>query len=479
MADTAATTRPPAPLSESGYVNGDGAVWQYAADSGEDNPALQWPECINTYDRMEREDAQVTSVLTAVQLPIRRTQWRVQPNGARPEVVELIARDLGLPIEGQSAEQEDAPRGRTRGRFSWTTHLEQAMSMFQFGHAFFEQVARYDDSDGLFHLHKLAPRAQNTITRINVALDGGLESIVQKPPASMRVFKDEPIPVDRLVAYVFRQRPGVWYGRSMLRPAYKHWMLKDDLLRTHATMIRRNGLGMPVYENAEGATADDVAAGRRIASQAQAGRAAGVSTPNGAKFRFAGVEGALPDALPGVKYHDEQIGRAALTHFLNLGQQTGSWALGAEFANFFIMTLQTTAQQICDVANQHIVEDLVDWNWGPSEQAPRLVFDEIGTQQPAVAEALKILVDAGILFPDRRLEEAVRERYGLPAKDTPPPARQPAPGPPDNALPAEFVAQVRAQVRAEVERQVISDMARTPRGRMTTDSTQGVLFDAE
>ena len=421
MADTA-EKKPPAPTYETGYVNGNGSTWQFAHDADEQTPELRWPECVKTFAKMEREDAQVTSVLRAVQLPIRRTIWRVDPNGARDEVVQLVPPPLTFPTPGPPNHDPENPaaKGRSRGRFSWSAHLVEALTMLKHGHSFFEQKYRYDEAANLHHLVKLGPRKQNTISKINVALDGGLESIEQAPPAGMAIFKSEPISVSRLVAYVNDPEPGVWTGRSLLRPAYKHWMLKDRLLRGHAAMNERNGMGVPIYEGADGATKEDLDKGAEMASKYRSGQAAGGATPFGAKLAIRGVEGNLPDPLPGVKYHDEQIGRSALTHFLNLGQQTGSWALGSEFANFFIMTLQTVAEYVCEIANQHIVEDLVDVNWGVEEQAPLLVFDEIGSQHAAVAEALKILVDAGILFPDRKLEEAVREKYGLPTKDTAP-----------------------------------------------------------
>lgn len=44
------------------------------------------------------------------------------------------------------------------------------------------------------------------------------------------------------------------------------------------------------------------------------------------------MSGDLPDTDAPIKYHDEQIARAVLAHFLNLGTQTGSWALGSTFA---------------------------------------------------------------------------------------------------------------------------------------------------
>ena len=48
-----------------------------------------------------RTDAQIASRLPAVALPIRR-YGRYIRNGARDEVVELVASDLNLPIEGQA-----------------------------------------------------------------------------------------------------------------------------------------------------------------------------------------------------------------------------------------------------------------------------------------------------------------------------------------------------------------------------------------
>ncbi len=55
-------------------------------------------------------------------------------------------------------------------------------------------------------------------------------------------------------------------------------------------------------------------------------------------------------------------------------------------------------------------------NWGPDEPAPRLVFEEIGSRQAATAQAIKLLVDAGVFYPDRQMEEALRQQLGLPPK---------------------------------------------------------------
>lgn len=405
-----------APVSEIGYAATGGIWWQW---QDETTPELVWPQSVQIYDQMRSQDAQVASVLRAVTLPVRRTPWRIDPAGARARVVQLVAEDLGLPVVGK--QPKAAPR--TRDRFSWQEHLRDALLMLPFGHMFFEQVYRVDDGGARARLRKLAPRMPKTIEDIKVAPDGGLISI-QQCAYGPELQRQVTIPVDRLVAYVHDREGGNWLGRSLLRPAYKHWLIKDRLLRVQAQTIERNGMGVPLYKAAE--TEVDLSAGMNMAKAWRAGESAGSAIPFGADMVLRGVEGTLPDADKPIRYHDEQIARAVLAHFLNLGTQTGSWALGTTFADFFTLSLQTLAQQIADTATQHIVEDLVDVNFGPSEPAPRIVFDEIGSRQAATATALKALADAGLINPDEVLRQSVRQQYGLPGEDpstaTPPPA---------------------------------------------------------
>lgn len=401
------------PTREIGYASehsfDGGGFWQ----SAEITPELRWPLSVRVYEQMRRQDAQVTSVLRAVMLPVRRTPWRIDPNGARPEVTELVSGDMGLPIKGGDG---NFWRKRSRNRFSFAEHLQHALLEIQYGHMFFEQVYDYRE-DGRYHLVKLGPRMPRTISDIRVNRSGGLEAIEQYGFSSDS--QEVLIPANRLVAYVNDREGGDWTGNSLLRPAYKHWLLKDRMLRVQAQTIERNGMGVPVYEAGPNDDQTQMNEGKKIAQSYKSGNASGAATPNGAKLRLAAPEGNLPDAGPAIRYHDEQIGRSVLAHFLNLGtgSQTGSRALGSTLNDFFVLSLQTLGEQIADVFNQHVIEDLVDANFGTDEPAPKLVFDEIGSRKDAVATALKSLVDAGILLPDHTLEEAVRQDYGLPAKD--------------------------------------------------------------
>jgi hypothetical protein len=396
-----------APQNEIGYANAPRGWWTY--DETETTPELQWPMAVQVYDQMRRQDAQVASVLRAVTLPVRRTPWRIDPAGAKARVTQFIADELGLPVVGK----EPKPVPRTRDRFSWPEHLQQALLMLPFGHMFFEQVYRVDAGGDRAHLRKLAPRMPRTIETIAVADDGGLISITQVAPVGVKV-TPRPIPVDRLVAYVHDREGGNWLGFSLLRPAYKHWLIKDRLLRVQAQTIERNGMGVPLYKAAEGEVS--LTAGSQMAQAWRAGESAGAAIPYGADMVLRGVEGGLPDANPAIRYHDEQIARAVLAHFLNLGTQTGSWALGTTFADFFTLSLQTLAQQIADTLRRSTSSRT--WSTStsaPTEPAPRVVFDEIGSRQAATAAALKSLADAGLINPDDVLQQAVRQQFGLPA----------------------------------------------------------------
>lgn len=417
-----------APRVEKGYVNpipGSLSAWGLPMlDQFETNPDLTWPNSVATYGRMMREDARIASVLRALGLPIRRTTWRIRPNGARDEVVAHVARSMRLPIEG---DDENQPMPRARGSFSWSRHLAYSLTAQQFGHAVCEIVYTLGP-DGRHHLRKLAPRPQSSIAYWNVDRDGGLISVQQWPagtfggpgmvvmaPTSM----GPAIPVDHLVVYTRDMDPGVWVGNSLLRPAYKHWVWKDELMRIEAAAARRHGIGVPWIRGNESDSEDEARmdALLDIASQYSGGASSGLAMTAGEEAGIMSPAGTPMDPRRAIEYHDHQMALVALAHFLNLDGKGGSYALASVQADTFVQSVQTVADDICDVTQAHVIEDIVDRNWGPDEPAPRLVFDEIGSRQDATAAALQMLVNAGLLTPDERLESFLRAATGLPSPD--------------------------------------------------------------
>lgn len=424
------------PVRERGYAAAATGPNQFWSDlQNEKTPELRWPQCLEVYEDMDTQDGQIGSVLAAIVTPILRAGWRIDGTGCREEVVAHVAADLGLPIVGKDAA---VPANRVRGRFSWTEHLQIAVpDHLQFGHAVFEQVYYppvpvEQGGDGLYHLRKLGYRPPRTIAAWNVARDGGLLGIQQYAPGFLAPglggwagagLLGVNLPVTRLVVYVNRKKGSNWIGRSVLRPAYKNWILKDRLLRLQAQVAERNGMGLPVYK-AAGNEQSEIDAGQEIAESARAGDDSGLSLPNGADFELKGVTGTLPDLLSAIRYHDEQIARSMLANVLNLGQArgTGSWALGTTLNDVLSLAIEAIAENVRDTGTKHIIEDLVDITYGPDEPAPRLVFDEIGSKNDSIIAAIAQLVTAGVLKPDEDLETFIRTTLGLPARTAGPTA---------------------------------------------------------
>ncbi|RFZ11193.1 hypothetical protein DSM43518_02033 [Mycobacterium marinum] len=415
-----------APRTEKGYVNpipGSMGAWGLPIlDQFEQNPDCTWPKSVWTYGRMMREDARVSSVFRAVGLPVRRTPWRICPNGARPEVVKLVATSLGLPIEGAS---EDEPTPRIRGSFSWSRHLQQTLRYLQFGHAVFE-IVYVLGADGRFYLRKLAPRPQSSIAYWNVDRDGGLISVQQWPAGTFGgpgmvvmapTAMGSAIPIDRLVVYAHDMDPGVWIGNSLLRPAYKHWVWKDELMRIEAAAARRHGIGVPFMKGNEADSEDEDRMDEllTVVSNYGGGESAGLVLTEGEEFGIASPTGTPVDPRRAIEYHDHAMALVVLAHFLNLEGKGGSYALADVQAGTFDQSVNAVADDIREITQAFVVEDIVTRNWGADEPAPKLVFDKIG--QDLIAAALQMLVNARLLTPDARLEAFLRSATGLPAAD--------------------------------------------------------------
>ncbi len=425
-----------APTTEIGHGGTSIVPWANFVDNTEQVPELRWPNSVMVYDRM-RADAQIAAVLKAGTLPIRRYKWKIDPNGASPEVTEFVAQELNLPVEGE----EPKPRPRNRGRFSHEEHLRHALLSMVFGHMFFEQVYRAGDEGNRLHIRKLAPRMPATISEIAVAKDGGLEYIRQFSSGQMNDLQAPRIPVNRLVAYINDREGGNWIGRSVLRECYKHWLIKDRLLRVDAMKHERNGMGVPIIESQQGATPNQIRENSKLAQQYKSGEASGGALPFGTRLRLVGVEGSLPDTIESIRYQDEQIAKSMLEMFIQLGTtQTGSRALGESFTDFFALSQQSIAKAYADTTNEHVIEDLVDVNWGTDEPAPLLVFDVEEDERLAVGDLVG-LIDKGVITVDEDFEGFIRDKYHLPEKtNAPTPTGQgEEPGTqisnPDNILP--------------------------------------------
>jgi hypothetical protein len=417
-----------APTSEIGQVNqpaanftggGNSASWAVYIDDRDYAPKMNWPARFEPTERM-LTDSQIEGVTLGVSLPVRRLRWFIDPQDAQGAVVERLAQDLGLPVKGQ----KDFKRGRRRGRFSHDKHLTDALrAPLGHGFYFFEQKGEVVEEEGreFWRLRKLAPRAPRTMVngRINVAPDGGLVNIVQGIGRSPK-----PIPVNRLVAYVWDQEAGSWTGRSMLRGCYRPWLAKDTVFKQSPLIFERNGMGVPIIEAPPGATKDELDALSAMARAFRAGERSGGAIPAGTKLTLKGVEGTLPDGPAFMRFCNEEMAKGFLAMFMQLGTtETGSRSLGTVLLDYFSYCIEAIADWYLDVFSSHVIEDWVDWNYGADEEAPALGYERVQDEELDVADLVS-LVDKGIIQVDPELESDLRRRYKLPA--APEPVEEPA-----------------------------------------------------
>ncbi len=407
----------------------------FTGDPYEETPELQWPNSLGIYDRMERTDGQTQSVLSAVTGPILSARFNLTGRRVRPPVLEACTAELGL------SEDEDGRRRPRDNGVSWDDFLRHALLMFVYGYMPF--VPKYEIGppeirdakapEMMGHLRKLAPRMPRSITQIDVAPDGGLVAIHQSVVDTRGVARDVPIPVNRLVYFCHDRRGADWTGRSLLRAAYKDFLLKESKLRLSAIGGERQSMGVPVVHYPRDAGAGARARALSIAREARAGEDSGIALEEGWTFSLVGVSGSTQDLLEWVKHHDEAIGRSVLAMFLNLGHDNGARSLGDTFVDFFLMALRRELRYIEEVVTEHVIRDFVRLNWGPDEPYPTLVAEDPRRESAPTADALSTLVTSGLITPDQMLRKHVRHVYGLPGEEPAanpvPPAEEPtAPG---------------------------------------------------
>lgn len=390
-------------------------------DAGESTRELMWPASVAIYESMRRSDSGIRAALRAVKLPILSTRWSVKGRaGVREDVRRFVEVELGL------ASDEDGRLRSREGGVQWEQLLSEVLTCIDFGHSVFEQLYAMGPPDDVeligtrglaqvAHLRKLAFRPQPSLASIDVARDGGLEGVHQYLSLPDGRVVTVGIPVDRLAVFVNEREGANWLGTSVLRSAYKHWMIRDVLIRLSAIAVDRTGMGLPVVSFDEAVPGARTAA-LKVASSVRGGEDSGVALPSHMALTLLGVTGTTMDPLPLIRYHEQAASKSVLAMFLDLGHDTGARSLGDTFVDYFLLGVQAVTRMIESTMSDHVVRDLVRINFGPNEPWPVVRADPIDAEATPTAGALSQLALAGLLGPiEAELVAEVRRRYNMPA----------------------------------------------------------------
>lgn len=382
----------------------------------EENGMMQPPMSINVFDRMRSQDGEVESVLLAVAMAVAGADWSLHTQGVPESTADFVRSEIGMPKPGE------APARQRRHGINILDHVAEVANTLPWaGFAPFEQVYEIAPPNpgqasptgaDVVHLRKVAARDPRTIQQINTDRDGGLKSITQFPVVGHELVD---IKADRLVMYTNRKEGANWWGRSVLRSSYKHWIAKDIFMRLDSQAVERNSMGVPV-----GTYSDPQ---HKMAMEEQlrnfrAGAQSYMLVPEGCSVQLMGVSGSTIDITPKIEYHDKQMARAALAMILNLGHDNGARSLGETFKDLFLDACQVIADHIGEIVTEHIIRDLVEFNYGEGAEYPVFSPGDLKASAGVDVDKLVALVGANIVRADDDLEDFVRGQYGLPERNT-------------------------------------------------------------
>jgi uncharacterized protein DUF935 len=384
----------------------------FLQDFGEYNPEMEGISGVRVYEKMRRSDAQVAATLLVCELPIRAADWDVLPASGAPldrEIADFVRDNLFGGLEYVS------PSGVKTSQ-SWDDVLRNALLMLAFGASAHEEIYAVDGER--VRLARLAARLPITFYRWITDVDGETLLALNQYGYRNANFESVEIPVDRLTVFTFNQEGANFFGRSMLRPAYMHWYIKQQLYRIDAIAGERNGLGIPVIEQGPNASQEDRQAAASWVTQLAAHEKTGLALPSGWKFSLQGVSGTVRDLYNSIQHHNIEISRTALAFFMNSGmgaRSSGNRALAESQTDFFFLALQATADQIARTLTLSAIKRLVDYNWEGVERYPVLTVSNLQARDfNQTFQTLGQLAQAGVVAPYPELAQYVARELGLP-----------------------------------------------------------------
>jgi len=382
-------------------------------DNDEFNNDLSGKKGVETYDKMRRTDAQVQALLYAVQLPVLAADWVIQrPKDNEEEAAKITDEHIAFVQDNLFI------------RVDFQAFLRHAMSCLWAGFSWFEKV--YVIEDGQWHIAKLSPRLASTLYKWWTDESDNLIRVTQRTKTTGNRKKrvrgeSDPNEVDlqkdKIVVFSFQQEGNNYEGMSLLRGAYKHWFIKDNIYRIDAIRHERFAIGVPHIELPEEWDTDDLLAAQKIGKNWKGGSQSYVVTPQGWGIEIIQMTGSALDVMSTIQHHNEEIAKAGLAQFINFGTtQTGTRALGEVTTNFFYDALLALTNWMSEIINRDVIWPLMDINF-PNQPRPVLQATDIGAiSMSELLAALRIMGDT-FITPDLELENRLRGLLNLPLKD--------------------------------------------------------------
>lgn len=396
-------------------------------------PSLQGLRGVKVWREMADSDAVVGAMLFIIKQQVRKIEIQVEPADL-PE---------GHPLGSEAQKAVDWVKGCLDDMQTPMVDVKaEAATMLEYGFAPMEFVLKYRHGqegerkskfdDGLLGIYKISLRAQETIDQWQIADNGDIEGLQQTPPNGRQRF----IPIEKLLLFRTTSIKNNPEGRSVLRNAYRPWLMKKMIERVEGIGIERDVAGLPMVRMPmsliKAKLAGDPTATQmynsymQLATHVRRDTKEGIVMPSdwddqgkGRLYEFellASPAKRATDTNGPINRYSQEIAQSCLVDFILLGHGArGTQALATTKVDVFLDSIQGYMDNMASTL-QRIVEVLWEVNGLNPEVMPRLKADNTRQVDPErLAQLIQSLAAAGLpIFPDPITEDWVRKRVGLP-----------------------------------------------------------------
>lgn len=394
---------------------------------------------LKEFREMSDNDAIVGAMLFIIEALIKQVEWRVDPFDQSTEAI---------------TNQEFVKSNMDDMEHSWGDMISEALTMLIYGHAPMEQVFKVRQgpqplqmdkpaedriasskfNDGKIGWRKIVLRGQESVYQWKIANNGDIEGFLQ---VADPLFKQQFIPIEKLLLFRTTKRMNNPLGRSILRNAWRSWFFKKKIENIEAIGIERDLAGLPVATVPSEIMSIDADANskaiyskmKRIVTNIRRDEQEGVILPgdadeNGNKLydlKLLSTAGSRQfKTTEIVNRYDNRIAMTVAMDFILLGhEKVGSFSLGDSKTSFFTNALRAVLVIISDMFNRKAFSMLLRLNGMNVEKQPMLNFGDIETVDlTALGAYITQMSGIGVDLSGEKVQNYLKSQANLPLEET-------------------------------------------------------------
>lgn len=323
---------------------------------------------------------------------------------AAVEMIKLSATAKGFTVTGEDEETRKYAEFILENFESIEGNLEddirEIITAIVYGYSCTEKVFEY--KDGAIRLKKLKTLHPRQVA-IKTDRFGNILYVEQRIGS-----KTIKIPREKVLWYAYDKDFGNLYGKSNLRPIYKHWITKDRLYRFANIAYERYGTPLLIGTTTD---ANDVGKMNKILKNINSMSSLSISGGD----KVDAIQMTNADFIGYIEHHDRKIMEGLLVPPMLLGLsrgQSGSYALSGNQFDIFMIRLESIQRNIKALIEEEIIRPLIDLNFPSAKKYPSFQFKPMADKDiTKLASVMNMMITSGVVAPS---EDWIREELGMP-----------------------------------------------------------------